>query len=79
MISRCWRIQRHEGDDETQRRSQNSQPPYDQDRDGFVMGEAAGLWCSKNSSTPKPRAQIYLRDLAETALRRCPPRNRSPP
>ena len=43
--------------------------PWDKDRDGFVMGEGAAFWCSKNSNTPKSVAQRSSRKLPAMA---CP-------
>lgn len=33
--------------------------PFDAERDGFVIGEGAGILVLKNMSTPRPAARIY--------------------
>ena len=48
----CKALSTKRGDD-----PQKASRPYDADRDGFVMGEGAGLWCWKNTSTPRRVAQ----------------------
>ncbi len=46
--------------------------PYDRDRDGFVMGEGAGWWCWRNTSTPRPGARRSMPRWWATGCRGTP-------
>jgi 3-oxoacyl-[acyl-carrier-protein] synthase II len=46
--------------------------PYDADRDGFVMGEARELWCSRNMSMPRRAGRRSMPRFAAMVCRGMP-------